>query len=68
MILQSETPASLWLLRRSSTDMFNKSSELLIAVFSFEAIAGKLNVPYEPAAAFLLVLLAAMLGPQVLTA
>lgn len=48
--------------------MFNKSSELLIAVFSFEAIAGKLNVPYEPAAAFLLVLLAAMLGPQVLTA
>lgn len=68
MILQSENPTSLWLLRKSSTDIFNRRSELLIAGFNLEAMAGKLDVPHEPAAAFLLVLLAVTLGHHALTA
>lgn len=47
--------------------MFNRSSEVLVAGFSFEAMAGKLNVPYEPAATFLLVFLAVTLGHYALT-
>jgi len=47
---------------------FNRRSELLIAPSNFDAIAGKVIVPYEPAITFLHRLLVVMLGSNSLTA
>lgn len=48
--------------------VFNRRSELLIALLNFGAMAGKLNVPYEPAVAFLQGSLVVMFGSRAFTA
>lgn len=42
--------------------------DLIISLLNFDAMAGKLNVPYEPTVVFLQELLVAMLGSHALTA